>query len=230
SFGTFQGGGRKGYLFLTGTIPHSRETALPPLKFGPPPPSSTGPFRKCNALRTSAVVNRPVFLTMNDGGKTREPIRKSADVHCTNQSLPLCPSIAATVPISCSHCALKRSHCAHQMLLPLCPSIVATVPSNAATAPINCCHCAHQLQPLCPSIAATVPINCSHCALKRSPSAHQMLPLCLSIAATVPINCSHCALKRSHCAHQMLPLCPSIVATVPINCSHCAIKCQHCAA
>ncbi|PIO15318.1 hypothetical protein AB205_0045180 [Aquarana catesbeiana] len=45
-----------------------------------------------------------------------------------SQTLPLCPSNAATVPI-------KRCHCAHQTL-PLCPS-------NAATVPIKRSHCAH---------------------------------------------------------------------------------------
>ncbi|PIO15523.1 hypothetical protein AB205_0112190 [Aquarana catesbeiana] len=70
---------------------------------------------------------------------------------------PLCPLIAASMPINCHYCA-------HQ-LLPVCPSIAASVP-------INCCY-------LCPLIAASMPINCRY-------SAHQLLPVCPSIAATVP--------------------------------------------
>ena len=106
---------------------------------------------------------------------------------------PLCPSIVATVPCQMQPLchAIKRYHCAHQLLSPLCPSIVVT------TVPINCCHhCAHQLlSPLCPSIVVTiVPMNCCrHCA-------HQLLsPLCPSIVlATVHINCTrHCALLNS---------------------------------
>ena len=71
------------------------------------------------------------------------------------------PSIVATVPISCRHCA-------HQ-LSPLCPSIVTTVPC--------------QTQPLCHAIVATVPINCRH----FSPKMPRDFPLkCRQIAKTPP--------------------------------------------
>ena len=79
---------------------------------------------------------------------------------CVHHMQPLCPSIAATVPIN-------YSHCAHQ-IQPLCPSyanIVLIICSQCAhPVPIKCSHCGHKMQPLCPSNVATVPIKYSHCA------------------------------------------------------------------
>ncbi|PIO23468.1 hypothetical protein AB205_0039190, partial [Aquarana catesbeiana] len=122
--------------------------------------------------------------------------------HCAHQMPPLCPSNAATVPI-------KRSHCAHQ-----------TPPLCHKTQPL-----CHQMPPLCPSNAATVPSSAATVPIMRSHCAHQTQPLC-------PIKCSHCA--HQIVPHQMLSLCPSNsatsnAATVPIKRSHCAIKCHRCA-
>ncbi|PIO25833.1 hypothetical protein AB205_0042330, partial [Aquarana catesbeiana] len=83
----------------------------------------------------------------------------------THQSLPLCLSNAATVPINRSHCAISNT--------PTVPSNAATVPSNTATVPILCSHCA-------PSNAASLcPIKCSLTVSHQMqpPVSHEMQPV-----------------------------------------------------